>query len=165
MKNTAKQITGKFLFVFLLLCLLYSCTPKPAYNNIKTAETTFVESTGDGIVTIKAIGYGTDFGLAHADATQRAFETIMLRGLPHFTALSRPMIESENSLNSSHPNFMQNFFDNDSHSQFIIEQGETYIIEEFKKPKGVRIGNTFTINYAGLRRYLEKEGVIRKFGY
>jgi len=159
----SRSNAGSFLIFFNLILFILSCSPKLAPTN--TAETQFIESAGEGLVTVESVGYGEDFAAAAQDAVQRSFKTIMLRGLPQFTALSRPLIADEAALNSKKPNFLNSFFSNQEYSKFITAQNDGVLTGEFKNPKGKRVNKSVTINYAGLRRYLEQEGAARKFGY
>lgn len=156
-------IAGPAVLTFALSLFVLNCSPKLAPTN--TSEVKFIESSGEGLVTVESAGHGEDYAAAVQDAVERSFRTIMLQGLPQFTALSRPLIPDEDELNRKKPDFLRSFFANQEYNRFITEQNDAIVTGEYKNPKGMRVKKALAINYAGLRRYLEKEGATRKFGY
>lgn len=146
------------LFIFSIFCL--SCNKN--LSNLSSSEVNFVENPSDGLVTVEATGYGVKVPEAEMNAIYKAFKTIMLQGLPGFSALSKPLITSDKLEGAE--SFIDSFFAKNEFEQFITAQNDAKIIGEYKKPKSYKVSKTLTINYVALRTYLERKGVTRKFG-
>lgn len=145
--------------VLILLTALVACSKKIDY--LQTSEVKFLNSPHSGNVTVEAIGYGDQIQVAEANATLNAFQTIMFQGLPAFSGLSTPMIPDRSKVDQS---ILERFFDRNEYSEFLTSQEEIRILGEYKNPKMYKVSKVVTINYNALRRGLEKNGVVRKFG-
>ena len=151
----------KPLLLLGLAALLLGCAPKQApYTS--TVGATFVDNPSDGLVTVQSDGLGRNARDAEADAIDRAFTAILFRGLPKFSALSRPLVTSERDFLNANPGFRDGFFAGGGYRRFLSEE---WPATEKSQPGEKRVSKKMTINYAALRRHLEEEGMIRKFGY
>jgi len=130
-----------------------------------TAETTYLSSPGTGMVNLAAVGYGANEKAAELDTYVTAFSTILFKGLPAFGALKLPMIDNEAKARSEHKAFFIKFFDNRGYLQFVTDQGVLTKLGKADQQGNIRVQKNLSINYDALRRHLEQEGVIRKFGY
>jgi hypothetical protein len=156
----------KLLFLLLSIGLLlaaFSC--KTTKVNPGTVQ--YTANPAPGAVTVTSHGYGnTDLQLEKSARTL-AFETILFRGLPaaEFTALRLPMIENEREARSGNSAFFKKFFEEDGCNQFV-----TAVSKLGNKPgktadRKKTMDYSLTINYEALRRHLEQNQVLRKFGY
>lgn len=156
------------LRLLLLLCLganalfLTQSCKTPSYP--ATSEVNYVANPNPGLVTVEATGYGKTSQDAEWDAYSTAFNTIFFKGLPAFTALRTPMIPNESKARSEHAAYFKKFFDDRGYLQFVTGQGGTSKSSKADDGKNKSARHTFTINYESLRRDLEQNGVIRKFG-
>jgi len=130
-----------------------------------TAETTYLNSPGTGMVNLLAVGYGANERTAELDTYITAFSMILFKGLPAFGALKLPMIENEAKARSEHRAFFTKFFDDRGYLQFVTDQGGLSKLGKADQQGNIRVQKNLGINYDALRRHLEQEGVIRKFGY
>ncbi len=151
-----------FLTLFFLLSLA-ACSPKIT----STPSVNFVSRDTQGLVTLTATGYGASQLDRERSAQKTAFETLLFKGLPDASssAVRLPMIENETESRKSHSAFFKKFFDENgmqSHVQAMTATGGTA-----KLASGQKLAQSFSmkINYDALRRQLEQEGVVRKFGY
>lgn len=145
--------------VFFLLCHSSCKTTMPV-----TSEVQYLGNPNDGVVTINAMGYGKKDEDAKANAFTMGFKTLLFRGIPGFSPLQTPMIADESKARSANPSFFTNFFDNKGYMQFVTKQEETQYIGKTDDKKSRRAKQTFSINYKQLRKHLEQNNVIRKFG-
>jgi hypothetical protein len=118
-----------------------------------------------GVVSISALGYGTTEREAEFDTFITGFEAILFRGLPAFAGLRAAMINDESKAKSQHSQFFKKFFDERGYLQFVSEQGKISKLGRSDQPGKIKVQKTFSVNYEAMRKKLEQEGVIRKFGY
>lgn len=150
------------IIILLPIVFLLACNNKLQVTTNEPLGTTFLESPGSGLVTLRSTGEGSNFKKAEKDAIIRAFETVILRGMPRFTALSRPMVASESEFRAKAPEFFNGLVQEGTYERFITEQWDPV---EIAAQRGKRISKDMTINYQNLRKYLEEIGATRKFGY
>jgi hypothetical protein len=148
--------------LLLAIVLLTNCGKK-VYP--PTAETTYLSNPNPGVVSITAVGYGSTEKEAEYDGFITGFETILFKGLPAFGSLSSAMIKDEAKARSEHQAFFKQFFESRGYLQFVVEQGVMAKLGKSDQPGKIRVQKNFSINYDALRKKLEQEGVIRKFGY
>ncbi len=138
----------------------------------KTPRTTpaavqYSSNNAPGTVNVTANGFGMSVVQIERDARNKAFETILFRGLPasEFTALRLPMIENESDARSKHASFFKKFFEEDDCNRFVtaISQLDDKPVKTTDKRK--TMAYSLTINYEALRRHLEQSSILRKFGY
>ncbi len=159
------QINLVFKLFAGLLCLsLLACSgSKSTYP--QTAEVTFVSSPNTGVVMVNAMGYGQTDKDAEQDAFVTAFNTILFKGLPAFGGLRKPMIDDESKARSEHATYFKKFFGDRGYLGYVTAQQPPVAAGKSDDKKNKRVQKSITINYESLRTNLEKEGVIRKFGF
>jgi len=145
-----------------MLALILSCisckTTKPA---TVSSETKYLSNPHDGVVTITAVGQGKKEDEARKDAFRTGFTTLLFRGLPGFSPLKNPLISNEAKALSSHRSFFDDFFSDQNYIQFVTKQDPT----RFSGDRSNKIAHqTFSVNYKLLRKHLEQNNIIRKFG-
>lgn len=150
---------------FLALVFLISvaaCSPRIT----SVPSVAFVSRDAQGLVTLTATGHGANQQDRERSAQKAAFETLLFKGLPNAdaSAVRLPMIENETDSRTAHSSFFKKFFEEGgmaTHVQAMTAAGSA------KLASGQQLAQSFSmkINYDALRRQLEQEGVLRKFGY
>lgn len=142
-------------FFVLLLCAMSTMTVLAQYNC--TVVTSDKET-----VTFRVTGYGKKAKLASADAELSAVKALCFVGAAG-TAFRLPLISQEQSkAEKEHADFFEEFY-NTSYRNFIET---STIVSPFGKDAAKRKSLTMDVRVRAvqLRAYLEKSGVIRKFG-
>jgi hypothetical protein len=152
------KITLKLFFVIAIIGL-HSCSPK---LQPYPAEVNFLYKEANGTIAVKSIGYGKNQTDAVTDAQKNAFNIILFKGLPG-TELNVPLIENESEAKSKHASYFRNLFDDAYYKSFMMSSTESSNLIKIKGNKKISID--VKINYNSLRKDLEQNQVIRKFGY
>ena len=147
-------------FALFLLIILLSCSSKTP--NFYETEVSLLRKTDYGIISLKSVGYGNGRNSATEDAQKKAFFALLYRGIPN-SEYSYPLIENEVTFKNNFPNFNETFFKSAIYKSFIISNIESSNL--INTSKGNKLYLDITINYEALRRYLEQNSIIRKFGY
>jgi hypothetical protein len=147
-------------FIFILFCLeILSCSQKTLPYS---AEVNFLNKDAQGTITVKSIGYGKNKNKAILDAQKNAFKTLLFKGLPG-TELNVPLIENENDTRSTNASYLKKFFDEGNFISFIMSSTESSNLIVMKGTKKISVD--IKINYNSLRKDLEQNKIIRKFGF
>ena len=148
MKNIQKS-----LFIIAIIGL-HSCSPKlQPYS----AEVNFLYKEATGTIAVKSTGFGKNQTDAVSDAQQNAF-----KGLPG-TELNVPLIENENDAKSKHSDYFKKFFEQGNYKTFMMSSTESSNLIKMKGTKKITVD--VKINYNSLRKDLEQNQLIRKFGF
>ena len=151
-----KFITALFIIVILGL---HNCSPKiQPYSG----EVNFLSKEVQGTISVKSTGYGKNLSEAVADAQLNAFKIILFKGLPG-TELNVPLIESEIDAKSKHSDYFKKFFILGNYKNFVMSSSESSNLEKIKGLKKITVD--LKINYNSLRKDLEQNQLIRKFGF
>jgi hypothetical protein len=154
MKNILKFILG-----LIVILGLHSCSPKlQPYS----AEVNFLYKEAQGTIAVKSTGYGKNQTEAVADAQINAFKVLLFKGLPG-TELNVPLIENENDTKSKHSEYFKKFFEQGHYKTFMMSSTESSNLIKMKGTNKITVD--VKINYNSLRKDLEQNQLIRKFGY
>ena len=115
-----------------------------------------------GTIAVKSTGYGKTQNDAVTDAQKNAFKVILFKGIPG-TELNVPLIENENEAKSNHDSYFNKLFDQGFYKTFMMSSTESSNLIQIKGGKKITVD--IKINYNSLRKDLEQNQVIRKFGY
>jgi len=154
MKNKLKSILG-----IIVILGLHSCSPK---KQPYSAEVNFLYKEAQGTIAVKSTGYGKNQTEAVADAQKTAFKVLLFKGLPG-TELNIPLIENENDAKSKNSEYFKKFFDQGNYRSFMMSSTESSNLIRLKGTKKITVD--VKINYNSLRKDLEQNQLIRKFGY
>ena len=160
MRNQLTSILG-----IIVILGLHSCSPKiQPYSpySLYSGEVNFLYKGEQGTIAVESIGYGNTQSEAVADAQINAIKILLFKGLPG-TELNVPLIENENDAKSTYRDYFQNLFEQGNYIKFIMSS--TVSSSPIKKVKIKKITLDLKINYNSLRKDLEQNQVIRKFGY
>ena len=142
-------------FFMLFVCLMSTLTMLAQYN------CTVITSDNE-TVTFRVTGYGKKAKLASAYAELSAVKALCFVGATG-TAFRLPLISQEQSkAEKEHSDFFDSFYDT-TYKDFIET---STIVSPFGKDAAKRKCLTMDVRVRALqlRAYLEKSGVIRKFG-
>lgn len=149
----------KYSLLLLVSFLFLHCSQKITIP--LTAEVNVVNEVRNKTIEVRSIGYGNTNSEAMYDSERKAFDVLFFRGLPD-TGVEKPLIGSnEAQLLLEHRSYFNNFFNN-RYKSFIMSLNQT---APFQKNKGVvSVVMDIKINLISLKRDLEDQGIIRKFG-
>jgi hypothetical protein len=154
MKNKLRLILS-----IIVILGLHSCSPKiQSYS----AEVNFLYKDAQGTIAVKSTGYGKNQNDAVSDAQKNAFNVILFKGIPG-TELNVPLVENENDAKSKHADYFKRFFDGGNYKTFMMSSTESSNLIKMKGTKKITVD--VKINYNSLRKDLEQNQLIRKFGY
>lgn len=91
-----------------------------------------------------------------------AIETILFRGIPNST-YNLPLVENRAEALSNHSEYFNHLLNEGYYKSFIISSSNIETFKDARNDKFIMLN--VNINYHALRRDLEQNGVIRKFGY
>ena len=149
--------------VILILAVTY-----PAVTTISgcktvapTAEVNFTGAGEKGTVRLRAIGYGNTKEKALHNAEQNAFEVLMFRGIPG-SSQENALIANETDAKKKHKTFFDDFFEGKKYRTYMMASAP----EGYSRKKGYTKATTnMKININSLRRNLEENNIVRKFGF
>lgn len=150
----------KVLTLITITCILVSCAKKITVP--LTAEVNIVNEDKHKTIELRSVGFGKNIEEAIFDSEKKAFEILFFRGIPN-THIENPLIgPNENEILSKHQNYFKSFF-SDRYKSFIMS---IYESSPSQKNKGVTsVVNDIKINTMALKKDLETNNIIRKFGF
>lgn len=156
----------KRYFLFLGVCLLMACHGYAQNRNAEMYQgyVKYDEPSAPGTVTVLCSGFARKKSAESAkDAFDAAFYALLFRGIPG-SQYELPMIPNE--MEKKDDPVIKALLDKD-YMSFVIKsslQGEEKKVRKEDGVKGIMTTHKITINCDALRRYLEQNNVIRKFG-
>lgn len=147
------------IYILIAILGLHSCSPKIAPYS---GEVIFLNKKNQGVIIVESNGYGKNLNHALVDAQINAFKVLMFKGLPG-SDLNVPLIENEKKASIKHKAYFNEFFDGGNYKSFMMSSIESSDLIKIRG--GKKISMEVVINYNSLRRDLEQNQIIRKFGY
>lgn len=154
-----KNFFANTLFLFLIVCVC-SCSPKVRPNY--TSEVNFIYKENNEVFVVSSIGYGSNKTDATVNAQKSAFTVVLFRGVPG-SDLNVPLIDNENEARSKHSNYFKKFFDEGKYKSFMLLSEEMSDVTSESGQKKIKL--KIKINHNSLRKDLETNQIIRKFGF
>ena len=150
----------KKIILVLILSTSVSCAQKVAAP--LTAEVNVINEDANKTIELRSIGFGGNLKEAMYDAEKKAFEILFFRGIPN-TAIEKPLVgPNENELLAKHSGYFKQFFDT-RYKSFIMS---VYQSAPSRRKKGIVSSvNDLKINVLALKKDLETNNIIRKFGF
>lgn len=150
-----------------LYLLLLTALPLISYNQSRDKNTyggyiKFEQAPAPEVITVTCTGFGTDKAESMKDASKELLNTLLFTGVPG-SQYEMPLIPD---IEKKHDSIITSLLSG-RYLDFIISDE---LIESGAKNKrkdgvkGVMTVHRITINCGALIRYLEKKGIIRKFG-
>lgn len=127
-----------------------------------TAQVSFVSKTDEGTVTLRSTGIGKNLLDARENSEINAFKIILIRGIPS-SEISSPLLEDETKIDTKAAQVLDDFFKLKKFKTFLLSTSEGINIR--KEKHKVLADFTLKVNINSLRRFLEQNNVIRRFGY
>ena len=153
---------NKYLLIFGFILGIAACNPKMKPNTPYIAEVNFLYKDAQGTIGVKSVGYGKNNEDAIMDAQENAFNVILFKGLPG-TEMNIPLVENEYEAKSRNPKYFKKFFNDQYYKTFLMSSNESSNLIDLKNTKKISVD--IKINYNSLRKDLEINQIIRKFGY
>ena len=147
------------VLLILLIVGIVSCKPK---LNTYSAEVNLVNKETTGSVILKSLGYGNTRETAIDNAQTNAFNVLIFRGIPG-TDLNMPLVENEKSVRVKHKAYFDKFFNENYYKTFMMSSTESSNLINKNGIKNIYVDVKININ--SLRKDLEQNNIIRKFGY
>ncbi|MDZ4846445.1 MAG: hypothetical protein SH857_12955 [Chitinophagales bacterium] len=158
------------IYALSLSIILSSCHRETA-NVISDA--TYL-TYANGVLKVRATGYGNQENEAITAAEKAALEALMFRGIPG-SQQNMPLVSIDEKSKSDNQKYFNEFFDGLRYKSFIVSSQAVSPLTKVsggkvkengeKQPLGKnKITVDIGINLASLRKNLEQNNVIRKFG-
>lgn len=165
MKSLLKSIS--FIAVALLSCAIAGCGKKatvmqaPAYTNMSTV---CLNQNGDGSLTVRAWGRGTNQADAIEQARKNALTTVLFDGFPTGVqgAERLPLVTEVNARERYDYYFTPFFKDGGQYRKYVKENkksGESRMKGETKSMEGY--GVVLDVDRAALKAQLIKDGILK----
>jgi hypothetical protein len=142
--------------ILVLITITYSSCSKKLFP---TSEVNFV-SEHDGTITMRAIGSGTNKQDAISDAEKNAINVIFFRGLPESEQKIALIGTSESEEIEKNKQYFEKFYNQKRYKTFIMSSDLTKKNGEEKS-----LAADIKVNVVALRKDLEQNNIIRKFGF
>jgi hypothetical protein len=149
----------KIIFISIIVLTISSCSQKM----YPSSEVKFITKTNDDVIKVSSTGYGSREVMAMIDAEKRAFEVILFIGLPN-SELRRAIVSNASAAKSKHKLYFDNLFDNQGIRNFITSSSPSLSFTKDKQSGLKRTEAIIEININSLKKDLEKNGIIQKFG-
>jgi hypothetical protein len=151
----------QFIALSLIIAFMASCIIRqPTANQIR-----FVSEESTGMVKVHSTGLGSTLPEMEQDAQIKAFETLFYVGLPTASTETYrvPLVANKAEMQGSAA--VKKFFNNREYAQFVTLVDRLDFLKQRASEGGRVLNYNIVINYTALRRYLEQNEIIRKFGY
>ena len=144
------------------MLLLLSIVPCNAQKKLPAVEVNYL-SSADGTVTMRAIGTGSNEQKAIALAEQNAINVLLFRGLPESEQKEALIGNGEAEAKESNKQYFDKLY-KERYKLFIMS---SVPVTTFAKQKGgvKSITMDVKVNLVALRKDLEQNNIIRKFGF
>ncbi len=149
-------------FTILGLLSVFSsgiCCPIPRLSDVTAYPGTKEPKT----LTLHETGIGKNEAEAITDASLNAFEQLLFRGIPDSDQPEALIGTNENEIRSKNSDYFNQFY-KQRFGTFILSTQPTIPLQKLPKGKK-RIEVDITINLNALKKDLEENNIIRKFGF
>lgn len=145
--------------LFSLVFVVSSLVMMAQTNNV-----ILVSEGGDGVCTLRSVGYGKNVKEAVVDAEKNIFKAVFFRGIAGVKNYDKPMVSpNESKAIADNQKFFDEFFDGGRYKSFIMtSQQMNKFGKNGKTEKSITVD--VTINMKTLKGDLESQKVVRKFG-
>lgn len=145
--------------IVILLLLNAGCSIK----TLPSAKVNFL-SGKEGTITMRAIGIGSNQEEAIVDAEKNAFDVILFRGLPESEQKIALLGTNETEEKEKNKDYFNKFYNDKRYKTFVMSSIPTSSLIKYKGgEKSIAID--IKINLVALRKDLEQNNLIRKFGF
>ena len=159
-----------FVLLLSLMLLGISCKSNKEVTRYDY-ESNIVEVGTQGTAVIKAWGEGKNIEAAKVDAKRNAVYSILFKGFPSADGINstdrRPMVTNPNAEQQYKEFFKKFFADNGKFLQYVRfadDQARVGLGDVVSTSKGKKVGVVVVVDKQALRREMESQGIIQKFG-
>lgn len=153
MKNTF------LLFAMISLFLGVSCSPKLAIDYERTGKVT-CSNYSESVIDLQSESRAASMNDAVLYAERNAFENLLFKGIPKSNQ-EKPMIPNEYEALRKHPQYFKDLIMQEKYQRFITKSetgnhslsGKVYFLTQ-----------NVSVDLAALRKDLEQNKIVRKFG-
>lgn len=146
------------ILIFSILTIFSCSSPKTI-----TGEVNYLGSKETGTIDVNAAGYGRTKKEATENAERNAFHNLLFKGIPG-SQYALPLVPDGENAQKLHKKYFNDLLTQDGYKRFMM----TSSLQSGFKPisKGQEnVTNQIRIDVTSLRRDLESNHIIRKFGY
>lgn len=145
------------------LCLMAAGAMAQPFSHAVHSATIDDPSMGApvGMIWVQATGFGKKEVIAQLDAEKAALEEVLFRGIAG-TQFSMPLVPNESASRAEHADFYTRFLDQQGFRAFVSKTQAVQGLTKFKG--GKKLETRLLVDMNGLRKHLEDNNVIRKFG-
>jgi hypothetical protein len=149
----------KLIVIMIFMTIANSCS----YKTLPTAEVNYL-SGKDGTITMRSIGIGVNSEEAIYDAETNAMNVLLFRGLPESEQKVALIGTNEAEEKNKHKDYFIKFYSEKRYKTFVMSSIPS---SDLIKHKGGKksIATDIKINLVALRKDLEQNNIIRKFGF
>ena len=149
----------KLIGIIIYMTIANSCS----YKTLPTAEVNYL-SGKEGTITIRAIGIGVNTEDAINDGEKNALNVLLFRGLPESEQKVALIGTNETEEKNKHKDYFNKLYAEKRYKTFVMSSIPT---TDLIKNKGGKksIAVDIKINLVALRKDLEQNNIIRKFGF
>lgn len=157
----------KIIFTLATILLLASCATTSRINKADQKWSYELESAGvgsDGTYVVKVWSYSRKPQISPEIPKVNAVHGVIFKGVPAGNgAAAQPPLAPSSSVEQQNADFFNQFFASD-YSQFIaqVAQGSTQTMKTGKNE--YKIGVIISVAKDNLRKFLEKNGIIKSLG-
>ncbi len=149
----------KSFFYFFIVCLGVFVSQCSVKRIPISGETEYLSPSEAGTILVKSIGKGETISNALENAEVRAIENLLFRGIPG-SQYQLPMIANEQEVKKNYSTYFKKLLSERSYQKFVLDSKVLNSYDLIKKDVMISL----KINVDALRRDLENNNIIRKFG-
>lgn len=146
------------LFLALIAVILACNSPKTL-----TGEVNYLGSPENGTIEVNAAGYGRTKKEAISNSERNAFYNLLFKGIPG-SQYALPMVTDAENVKKQHPKYFTQLLDEGGYKRFMMRSDLQTGFAPIQRGSENAV-NRIKIDVTGLRRDLESNQIIRKFGY
>lgn len=117
-----------------------------------------------GSVTVRSIGWGKSEALALQDAEVRAILTLLYVGMPQAQRL-QALVANEQAANDANNDYFERLINEQAYKRFVTNSSPVGSWSKMKGEKTKSMPVNITVNVDALKKDLENNKIIRKFGF
>ena len=147
------------ILAFVLIGAFATCTPTQQLVYHRTGMVTC--STHDRMtITLLAEGQAETIDKAVGLAERNAIENLLFKGIPKSNQ-EKPMIPNESKAKATNPDFFTTFVNDRGYEEFVIS---SEVADDYLSGKVHFVKQKIVFDLVNLRKYLQAQGIVRKFG-
>jgi hypothetical protein len=161
-------------YLTIAVALLIFCTScnRLVYTEGFTGAGQFINSPNKGVITMKIQGFGRTRKQREYNAINNALKQLVFQGVPGSSIAEQGLIRYNTPEEASAKRVFRQMFETRKDLSFVMRINSSGNVRRTSEQGGVSarvatksVDYTVEINYEALRRYMEDQNVIRKFGF